>query len=91
MARVGIAMNPQVMNFDPFPHLLGKYFVPYDMEMNNPQLRNYITQDEFEKLVFPFTYTTTFSFNPLNRAQFRYAYVVLLNRDFTIKKILRFD
>ena len=90
MATFGIAMDPQVWNINPFPKLIGLRFIPYGMNPNNTSLNNYVREEDFNKLVFPHTYKLDFNFNPLTRPQFRYRYLVILDSNYIIRKILKF-
>jgi len=89
MSRQKIALNVEEYQFEPFPHLIGLYFVPYGMTTNSP-MRNYILQEDFDKIMFPFTYKIEYQFNFLNRRQFRYHYMVILDKNNRIQKIVKF-
>lgn len=89
MARQGIAFDYNSLRFDPFPHLLGKFYIPYGDAPNNPSLKNFICADDLKTLLYPFTYKIEYSFNPLQRRQFRYHYLVLLDKNNKILKIIK--
>lgn len=90
MACQKLIVDDRIYSYDPFPEMLGKYFVPYGMQVNNPVRNNFVLEDDFAKRVFPFSYTTTFQYNPKLAPHFRYAYMIVLGPDWRILKILKF-